>query len=85
VADMLECRQEFAEAVNDMFGTDISVELSGAWKARQIEFEAAAKQYEDIAEGINNEENTNTDGSDPAGDISEDGQSDRGDSTVDSE
>lgn len=85
VADMLECRQEFAEAVNDMFGTDISVELSGAWKARQIEFEAVAKQYEDIAEGINNEENTNTDGSDPAGDISEDGQPERGDSTVDGE
>lgn len=75
VADMLECRKEFADGINDMFGTDISVELSGAWRARQKEFEAVAKQMDDIVEGVNNDNNTETDGSDPAGDISEDGKS----------
>ena len=32
VADMLECRQTAAEAVNKMFGTQITVELSEEWK-----------------------------------------------------
>lgn len=84
VADMLECREEFAEGINDMFGTDISVELSGAWRARQKEFEAVAKQMDDIAEGKvdEREENTNTDGDNAGGDISEDGSAAGRDSAV---
>lgn len=84
VADMLECREELAEGINDMFGTDISVELSGAWRARQKEFEAVAKQMDDIAEGKvdEQEENTNTDGDNAGGDISEDGSASGRDSAV---
>lgn len=84
VADMLECRQEFADGINDMFGTDISVELSGAWRARQKEFEAVAKQMDDIAEGKDEqEENTDTDGNNAVGDIPENGSADRRDTSVD--
>ena len=74
VSDMLKCREEFAEKINDMFGTDISVELSGAWEARQVENEAIIEQYESIAEGDNNEieENPADSKRDPGGDISED-------------
>ena len=85
VADMLECRQIFAEGINDMFGTDISVELSGAWKARQMEFDAMAKQMEDIVEGKVDADNTENSGSDTAGAVSEDGKPAGGNSSVDSE
>lgn len=87
VADMLECRQEFADGINDMFGTDISVELSGAWRARQKEFEAVAKQMDDIAEGKvdEQEENTDTDGSNAVRDIPENGSADGRDTSVDSQ
>lgn len=74
VADMLQCRKEFSEKINDMFGTDISVELSGAWEARQIQNEATIEQLENIAEGNDNEitEDTTDSGSNPGRDISED-------------
>lgn len=87
VADMLECRQEFADGINDMFGTDISVELSGAWRARQKEFEAVAKQMDDIAEGKvdEQEENTDTNGSNAVRDIPENGSADGRDTSVDSQ
>ena len=85
VADMLECRQIFAEGINDMFGTDISVELSGAWKARQIEFDAMAKQMEDIVEGKVDADNTENNGSDTAGAVSEDEPAAGRNSSVDSE
>ena len=86
VADMLECRKEFADGINDMFGTDITVELSGAWRARQKEFEAVAKQMDDIAEGLTDEENAGTtedSGSDPAGNIQDDGNAAGRDAAVD--
>ena len=51
VADMLKCRKEFAEKINDMYGTDISVELSGAWEAREAQNEATIEQFTQIAEG----------------------------------
>lgn len=74
VADMLQCRKEFSEKINDMFGTDISVELSGAWEARQIQNEATIEQFENIAEGNDNEitEDTTDSGNNPGRDISED-------------
>ena len=85
VADMLECRQIFAEGINDMFGTDISVELSGAWKARQMEFDAMAKQMEDIVEGKVDADNTENNGSDTAGAVPEDEPAAGRNSSVDSE
>lgn len=71
VADMLKCRSDFASRVNDMFGTDISVELDGAWKAREAETDATIKQFEQIAEGMY--ENTTDSGDNATRDISEDG------------
>lgn len=81
VADMLKCRSDFASRVNDMFGTDISVELDGAWKAREAETDATIKQFEQIAEGMY--ENTTDSGDNATGDISEDGSAAGRDSAVD--
>ena len=85
VADMLECRKELADGVNDMFGTSISVELSGAWKARQKEFEAISKQMDNVVEGNVNEENTESVGGNATGDISEDSSAARSDNSVERE
>lgn len=75
VSDMLKCRTEFADKVNDMFGTDISVELSGAWKVREAQTDATIEQFERIAEGVEDEQ-TEEDpadrGSDTGRDIQED-------------
>ena len=60
VADMLKCRKAFAEGINDMFGTDISVELSGAWRARAEEVDAAIEYNDQIAEGEIDEQDENT-------------------------
>lgn len=82
VASMLECRQQFADKINDMFGTDISVELSGAWAAREKAFDAEVKQMEDIIDGT---ENTDNIGSDATGDTAEDSSPAGRDDTVDRE
>lgn len=80
VESMLECRQEFADKINDMFGTSISVDLSGAWKARKAEFDASIKQMEDIA---NDKEDTNDSGNTAGGDTTKDREPERSDDTVD--
>lgn len=48
--DMLECRKEFCEKVNDMFGTSISVDFSSSWKLRREEMEKAVEESETPAE-----------------------------------
>lgn len=75
VSDMLKCRRNFADDINDMFGTDISVTLSGAWKARESEINATIKQFDQIAEGVTNEEedDSNISGDNTERDISVDG------------
>lgn len=40
IDDMLSCRQQFVSEVNNMFGTNISVEFGSAWKNNEIELEA---------------------------------------------
>lgn len=85
VADMLECRSNFADDINDMFGTDISVQLSGAWQARQKEFEATIEQMDQIAEGKVNAENTDNSGDNAGGDSTEDRKPERSDTSVDGE
>lgn len=40
VDDMLRCRQQAAEEVNAMFGTEISVDLASAWEDNQEELDA---------------------------------------------
>lgn len=39
VDDMLKCRQTGAEKVNEMFGTNISVEFASSWEDNEIEIE----------------------------------------------
>lgn len=39
VDDMLSCRRTYAEKVNDMFGTKITVDYDSAWKDNMIELE----------------------------------------------
>ena len=72
VGSMLECRQMFADGINDMFGTDISVELSGAWRARQEQFKAMADQADQILEGGIDEENTDNNREDTGRNTAED-------------
>lgn len=48
VDDMLKCRKEGAERVNDMYGTDISVEFSSSWEDNAEETEL---KHEEMAGG----------------------------------
>ena len=54
IDDMLKQRQEGAEKVNAMFGTDITVEFNSAWKDNEIEIE---KELDAIADNGNDNEN----------------------------
>ena len=46
IDEMLKCRKEFVEQVNDMFGTNISVEFDSAWADNELENEAALESIE---------------------------------------
>lgn len=50
IDDMLKCRQMFAEKVNNMFGTEISVEFNSAWEDNQIELDAEQSMIESEVE-----------------------------------
>lgn len=50
VEDMLQCRIEACEAINAMFGTNISVDLNSSWKIRKEEAEEGGN--EDAANDI---------------------------------
>ena len=39
IEDMLQCRQEAAEKINEMFGTDITVEFASIWEENEEERE----------------------------------------------
>ena len=66
VDNMLLCRQEAVEKINELFGTSISVELDGAWEdielepEHQLEDEDIEEQEDEIVneenEEVNNEE-----------------------------
>lgn len=43
IDDMLECRREAIEKVNDMFHLDIEVDFAGVWKERNLQPDYAAK------------------------------------------
>ena len=62
VDDMLLCRQEGIEKVNEMFGTSWSVEFASSWGDGQEEREASLESLENIGEEtkeeIENEEST---------------------------
>ena len=50
IDNMLKCRKEGVERVNDMFGTDISVEFNSSWKDNAEEKEALLDQLEEDPE-----------------------------------
>ena len=66
IDNMLLCRQEAVEKINELFGTSISVELDGAWEdielepEHQLEDEDIEEQEDEIVneenEEVNNEE-----------------------------
>ena len=37
VDNMLECRKQFVNEINEMFGTDIEVDFNSVWKRKQVE------------------------------------------------
>ena len=47
IDDMLKNRQDALDKVNNMFGTDISVELNSAWEDNQIELDKAQETLDD--------------------------------------
>ena len=51
IDDMLKMRKEFCEQVNEMFGTNISVDFDSAWKDNEIENEVAIEAMEMQGEG----------------------------------
>ena len=74
--DMLNARRKMIEEVNRKFGTDISVDFSGAWRAEITRYEEISGEGEidgtenesvkegEINEDRENEDNGNIDGSD---------------------
>lgn len=46
IDDMLKCRRIGVEAVNKMFGTNITVKLASSWEDTQLEVEASQKALE---------------------------------------
>lgn len=51
IDDMLTMRREALEQVNEMFGTNITVDFNSAWKDNEIENEVAIESMEAAAEG----------------------------------
>ena len=51
IDDMLKMRKEFCEQVNEMFGTNISVDFNSAWKDNEIENKVAIDSMKAAAEG----------------------------------
>ena len=56
IDNMLSCRQQAAEKINAMFGTNISVELSSSWEDNQEELDAELDALENES-GKNSEDN----------------------------
>lgn len=63
VDDMLRCRKEGVEKVNQMFGTNLSVDFDSVWEDRQIKVEQSLSDVEctpdeeESAEGLTPEHN----------------------------
>jgi hypothetical protein len=57
IDEMLKERREALEKVNEMFGTNISVDFDSAWKDNEIENEAAIDSIEDQTNGNNETDN----------------------------
>lgn len=74
IDDMLECRRIGVEKINELFGTEITVELNSSWDYRQFngmsihntesEVDLEDIQQEDNADNENNENNLDNDNND---------------------
>ena len=51
IDSMLECRKSAIDKVNEMFGTEISVEFNGVWKKRQLEVLTNELMIEQVDDG----------------------------------
>lgn len=67
VDDMLKCRQEGVEAVNKMFGTNISVSLSSSWEDNEQEIEAEQDVLESESDDSTRLENSDDDNPEDSG------------------
>ena len=50
IDDMLECRKRGADKINELYGTEITVDLASAWKENELESEAELEAISDEAE-----------------------------------
>lgn len=55
VDDMYDCRRDFCNRINDMFGTNISVRWGSAWADNREELELEHKIMENEAKEVNDE------------------------------
>lgn len=61
IDNMLECRKEFVTKVNELYNTEIEVDLGSAWKTTKLEdMKQAAIAEEDIRKGIDSIEEEQT-------------------------
>lgn len=65
VDEMLECRKRAAEEINRVFGTNVSVDLAGAWKTRAEIAEKTAEQIENPEPEPEHEDDEPTEGGEP--------------------
>lgn len=79
IDDMLKMRKEFCEQVNDMFGTNISVEFDSAWLDNELEADATLEAIQTEAEG---EQAQADQDEEYQGDTPEDVQNDESDTQV---
>lgn len=70
IDNMFKCRKEAIEQVNEMYGTDISVELNSSWEDNYKEKDA-------ILDNLENEETTESNESEPS---TENGEGDKNES-----
>ena len=73
---MLKKRQEWVKEVNEVFGTDITVDFSEAWKVSEAEMEAADEAEEvnpDSNDGSNDDDTTDDTNDDTKGEKEGDG------------
>jgi len=52
IDDMLKCRREGVERVNEMFGTDITVELDSSWKDNKVELQMELENVDNDTDSI---------------------------------
>ena len=58
---MLECRKDGIEKVNQMYGTNITVELNSAWANREQAIEAEQERQETEIDGMQETSETERD------------------------